>query len=340
MRAAWSTSVRGEGRLELEVKGFEDDSFTVLQAALGRETELLEELSCIPGKKRADSFSVKGPLVLVSGKFARAAWAANVWHSPRFMNITSISDGAAKLRALQRNWALCPVEHHRRAALIQEKLPYVAAKPHNFNTPLPDAPLGAWTLWAPDCILASPDCLSPFPNGEYTFAENKTEPPNRAYLKLWELFTRLGRMPRPGELCIDLGGSPGGWAWVLQSLGARVFCVDKAPLEPRIEALPRVNSCQGSAFALEPEHTGAADWLFSDVICYPQRLLTMVKRWIERGSCPRLVCTLKFQAETDFQTIEAFRRIPDSRLVHLSQNKHELTWVKLPSGELAAAPAL
>lgn len=320
--------------------GFEDTSFTVLQAVKGRVPELLQELSGVLGKKRAGQLVVKELLVLAPGRVEQAAWAANVWKNPRFLNISSISDGAAKLRELQRNWALCSVDHHRRAALIQEKLPYIAAKPHIFRASLPDAPLGAWTLWDKDCILASPDCLSPFPNGAYTFAENKDEPPNRAYLKLWEVFTRLGRMPRPGEVCIDLGGSPGGWAWVIQSLGARVFCVDKAPLEPRIEALPYVNACQGSAFALEPEHTGAVDWLFSDVICYPQRLLVMVERWLERGDCPRFVCTLKFQAETDFQAMAAFKRIPDSRLVHLSQNKHELTWVKLPPGELAAAPAL
>ncbi len=319
---------------------YKEDSFTVLQAADGFVAELVTELSVLLGEKQAEKLLVRGELVLAPGRIDQAAWAANVWRNPRFMNIASISDGAGKLRALQRNWALVSVEHHRRAALIQEKLPYVAARPHEFLAPLPGAPLGAWTLWSPDCILASPDCQSPFPNGVYTFAENKIEPPNRAYLKLWELFTRLGRIPRSGELCIDLGGSPGGWAWVLQSLGARVFCVDKAPLETRIEALPRVTSCLGSAFGLEPEHVGAADWLFSDVICYPQRLLTMVERWLNRGDCPRLVCTVKLQAETDFQAIEAFKRIPDSRLVHLSQNKHELTWVRLPAEELAAAPAL
>lgn len=319
---------------------FKEDSFTVLQAVEGRVAELVAELSAGPDGMRPGELLVKGPLVLAPGRVERAAWAANVWRNPRFLNIRSISDGAKQLRALQRNWALCSVEQHRRAALIQEKLPHVAAKPHVFPSPLPGAPLGSWTLWSQDCILAAPDCLSPFPNGTYTFVENKIDPPNRAYLKLWELFTRLGRTPRPGELCLDLGGSPGGWAWVLQGLGARVFCVDKAPLEPRIASLARVNACQGSAFGLEPEHVGAADWLFSDVICYPQRLLAMVERWLSRGACPRLVCTVKLQAETDVQAVEAFKRIPDSRLVHLSQNKHELTWVRLPARELAAAPAL
>jgi integrase len=52
--------------------------------------------------------------------------------------------------------------------------------------------------------------------------KNGTPKPSRAYLKLWELFTLIGEHPRPGELCLDLGSSPGGWTWVLQRLGARV----------------------------------------------------------------------------------------------------------------------
>ena len=142
----------------------------------------------------------------------------------------------------------------------------------------------------------------------------------------------LPERPGPGQLCLDLGGAPGGWAGVLQSLGARVYCIDKAPLEPRIARLPLVETCQGSAFGLEPQTAGAVDWLFSDVICYPERLLQMLARWIEHGECRHYCCTVKLQGVTDaesLKTLDAFRAIPGSRLLHLSQNKHELTWVRL-----------
>ena len=66
-------------------------------------------------------------------------------------------------------------------------------------------------------------CASPFPHGEVGFVEDKAIPPNRAYLKLWEAFTLLGRHPGAGERCLDMGASPGGWTWVLQSLGAQVL---------------------------------------------------------------------------------------------------------------------
>ena len=153
--------------------------------------------------------------------------------------------------------------------------------------------------------------------------------PSRAYLKLWELFTLLSVRPQVGALCLDLGASPGGWTWVLQRLGARVISVDKAPLDPRIAALPGIEYRQASAFAIEPGSLGPVDWLFCDVICYPARLLRLVEAWLAAGACRHFLCSIKFQGETDHATARRFAAIPGSRLLHLSCNKHELTWVKL-----------
>lgn len=274
---------------------------------------------------------VHGRLVIADGAPRAAAWAANVWHAPQRIPIASIGDAATKLRSIQRNWTLYPHAHHRRAALIAERLPKVSAKPLAFGQPPPAAPLGSWTLLAPDLMLASPACASAFPNGEVQFVEDKTSSPSRAYLKLWEAFTLIGERPQPGQLCLDLGACPGGWTWVLASLGASVISVDKAPLDPRIAAMPGVEYRAESAFGLDPrsQSVPAVDWLCSDVICYPARLLGLVQRWLATGKARRFVCSVKFQAETDFAVIDAFKAIPGSRLMHLTHNKHELTWVKL-----------
>jgi 23S rRNA (cytidine2498-2'-O)-methyltransferase len=205
----------------------------------------------------------------------------------------------------------------------------VRFKPLPFPAELPKAPLGSWMLLEPNTILAAPHCSSAFRHGEVEFVENKTAPPNRAYLKLWEVLTLIGERPGPADTCLDLGASPGGWTWVLQQTGARVIAVDKAPLAPAIAALPRVTTRKESAFALDPAAVGHVDWLFSDVICYPQRLLGLVQRWLAAGTCRRMVCTIKFQGKTDHETARAFAAIPGSRLMHLHHNKHELTWIKL-----------
>src|SRR5215813_8693174 len=292
-------------------------------AAEDYEQQLREEL----GEDRI--VAAHGRLLLIEGEAPPAAWAANTWFDPQTIAIASIADGAKKLRALQRNWALYACRLHRRAQLIQEQLPHVSGKPLVFPQPAPTAPLGSWTLVDENTILAASLCSSPFPNGEVQFVEDKAAPPNRAYLKLWEALTLLGRHPGPGERCLDLGSSPGGWTWVLQSLGARVVSIDKAPLAPEIAALPGVEFQQASAFALDPAEIGPVDWLCSDVVCYPARLLGLVERWLESGLARNLVCTLKFQGATDHATARCFAAIPGARLLHLHHNKHELTWVRL-----------
>jgi len=286
--------------------------------------ELLEEIG--------EPAAVHDRLVLAPGPARPAAWAQNVWHDPVRIRFGSIGEAARALRAIQRNWALYPVRHHRRATLIQEKLPHVSAKPLVFPAPAPMAPLGSWMLEDERTLIAAARCASPFRNGEVAFAEDRETPPNRAYLKLWEALTLVGRKPGPGDLCLDLGASPGGWTWVLHELGARVIAVDKAPLDPAVAALPRVEERRGSAFALDPRTVGPVDWLCSDVICYPERLLRLVREWLESGLARNFVCTIKFQGPTDHAATRAFMAIPGSRVMHLHHNKHELTWVRMDPG--------
>lgn len=268
-------------------------------------------------------------LLLARPPASPPAWVANTWLEPARVPITSIGDAAKKLRDIQRNWSLYPFSHHRRAALIAGKLPKVSAKPIVFGTPAPSAPLGAWTLVSPDMMLISPRTSSPFVNGEPAFAEDRIGPPSRAYLKLWEFFTLTGIRPSPGDRCLDLGASPGGWTWVLATLGSHVIAVDKAPLAANVAAMPNVEARRESAFAVEPASIGQVDWLFSDVICYPDRLLGLVQRWLASGLARRFVCSVKFQGPTDFATQRAFAAIAGARLLHLHHNKHELTFCKL-----------
>lgn len=291
----------------------------VYLAAEGYEEQLRAEL----GKARP----LGGRLYLKRGAAPDAAWAQNTWLEPFELEIDSIGQAARALKSIQRNWALHSIGHHRRASLIQEKLPHVSAKPLVFPAPAPTAPLGSWTLVQPGRVLASARCTSAFPNGEVRFVEDKSGPPNRAYLKLWEALTLLGEHPRPGERCVELGSAPGGWTWVLQGLGARVLSVDKAPLDPKIGALPEIEHLLESGFNLDPAGIGNVDWLLSDMACYPERLLALVRRWIQESTCRRIICTLKFQSGTDYAVANEFAAIYGGRLVHLFHNKHELTFL-------------
>ncbi|WP_240048359.1 SAM-dependent methyltransferase [Crenalkalicoccus roseus] len=294
-------------------------------AAEGFEAEVAEELRRA-GRRVA---AWHGRLALSPDPPAPCAWALDIWTAPVELPAPSVKAAADALRAIQRNWSLYAAAHHRRAALIEARLPPVKARPLVFPEPPPASHLGAWTLLAPDRLLASPTKSSPFVGGAPRFVEDREGPPSRAYLKLWEALTRLGRWPAPGETCLDLGAAPGGWSWALARLGARVTAVDKAPLDPAVAALPGVTWRRESAFALDPRREAPVDWLFSDVICYPARLLALVRRWIEAGTARRLVCTIKFQGATDHDAAAQFAAIPGAVLFHGAYNRHELTFARL-----------
>ena len=299
-------------------------------AAEGFEREVAEEL------RRAGRtvLAWHGRLALSPEPPVPCAWALEAWTAPRELPAPSVKAASDALRAIQRNWGLYAAGgHFRRAALIEARLPPVKARPLAFPEPAPAAPLGAWTLLAPDRLLASPTKTSPFVNGEVRFVEDREGPPSRAYLKLWEALTRLGRWPGPGERCLDLGAAPGGWSWALARLGATVVAVDKAPLDPAVAAMPGVTLRQESAFGLDPrQEAEPVDWLFSDVICYPARLLALVRRWLESGRARNLVCTIKFQGETDHDVTAEFAAIPGALLFHGAHNRHELMFCRLDPG--------
>lgn len=266
-------------------------------------------------------------LLLVEGSPQPAYWAQNTWYDPRRLNVASIGDAAKQLKGMQRSWWPYSFQLHRRTSLIQEQLPKVRCELLTFPTALRSDPLGSYCLLDDKTVLASPRCRSRLPNGDAAFVEQKIGPPSRAYLKLWEALTRAGIHPAPGEKCLELGASPGGWTWVVASLGADVLAIDRAPLAPAIQMMREVSFEEGDAFNAKPDKIGPIDWLFSDVICYPEKLYEFVQLWLNAKSCTHFVCTLKFQGEGHYDIIRAFAEIPLSHVLHLSYNKHELTWI-------------
>ncbi len=307
-------------------------------ASEGNEAVLAEALA-----RRGVTVSAwHGRLALSPEPPAPALWPLEIWTAPELVACPSIGAAVSALRDRQRNWSLLPVLHHRRSALIAARLPPVKAAPLRFPAAAPSAPLGAWTLLAPDRLLLSTTKTSPFPNGVARFVEDRVGPPSRAYLKLWEACARLGRWPQPGERCLDLGAAPGGWSWALASLGAGVTAVDRAPLDASVASLPGVRVRQESAFGIDPASEPPVDWLFSDIIAYPARLLGLVQRWIAAGTTARIVCTIKFQDPTDHAAADAFAAIPGGRVLHLSHNKHELTflWSREADSEPVGMPSV
>jgi 23S rRNA (cytidine2498-2'-O)-methyltransferase len=270
-----------------------------------------------------------GRLFVVSEKPAKPVyWYDNCWEQLQRVDIESIGSAAKALRSIQRNWWPYLPSHFRRGTLIQEALPHISAQPLQFGQQVPTAPLGSWTLLDEKQLLASAHCTSGRPNGLWQFVEDKQGPPSRAYLKLWEAFMRFGFSPSSGERCIELGASPGGWTWVLAKGGAQVIAYDRSPLRDDLMASPQVQFVKGDAFSVTIDQLNQVDWLFSDVICYPQKLYDFIFEKVLPSTLKRAVCTIKLQGESyPAELIEKFAALPHSQVVHLSVNKHELTWL-------------
>jgi 23S rRNA (cytidine2498-2'-O)-methyltransferase len=300
-----------------------------LQAHLsfpGYEKELLEELSILNSK----ILDQKERLVLASPLSQQPLWSQCTWLNPQWIEIESINDASAKLKALSPLWMGYSFHLHRRAELIQHKILRLLPKPLLFLKKPPEKKFGAWTLWDEKKILASAETTSSLPLGLATFQEDKSLP-SRAYLKLWELFTLHEPAPQKGARVIDLGSSPGGWTWVLSDLGCDVISVDKAALDERLLQRQNIQILKKDAFTLKPDDVGPVDIMFSDIICEPKRLLQLAETWINSGQCKKLICTIKFKGKTDFNILQKFKQIPGSRLIHLCANKHEMTWICNPT---------
>jgi 23S rRNA (cytidine2498-2'-O)-methyltransferase len=261
---------------------------------------------------------------LMDGEPCEIYWSQVRWLGVERLEAPSIGAAAKSLRRLAKRWVMVPGLNHRRATLIAEQLRAYAPGPLEFpgRPNLPEA-TGAFALLSPGEIYWSRSFDRPHPLGLCDFAESDLAP-SRAYLKLWEALALRGEWPAAGERCLDLGASPGGWTWALARLGAAVLSVDRASLDPRVAALPRVEFRAGDAFQVEP--SPEFRWLFSDVICYPEKLQAYVENWLAVVPDLRFVCTLKFQGDADPALVDRCARL--GRVLHLAHNKHELTWMR------------
>ena len=258
-------------------------------------------------------------------------WARTAMLSPKIIHFDSIKDASSALRSIQRSWAPYTYQLFRRTNFIQENLPHIHLKPRPFPIKIPTSPIGLYTLIDENTMIASENTSSVFPAGRIIFEEDHENPPSRAYLKLMEALTIASingcQLPKEGDFCFEAGASPGGWTWLLTKLGASVFAVDRAELDPSLMKNPLVRFTPHDAFTLKPSEIGECDWVFSDVICYPERLYDWICTWLESGLAKNMVCTIKMQGKTDWSLIEKFAALPQSHIVHLNYNKHELTWI-------------
>jgi 23S rRNA (cytidine2498-2'-O)-methyltransferase len=278
--------------------------------------------------KELDSvIAVEGNLVFSSQTKKDICFALDVWIEPQIHSFESISQAVKLLRAAGKFWYLNPLENIRRSRLIESELRKLPVLTFDFPLvePLPD--IGCFSLLDKNTLVFSSRRWKKSPLGHYPFTEDKKNPPSRAYLKLWEALSLWDKTPAPGDITLDLGAAPGGWTYVMQTLGTTVIAVDKAPLDPDIARLVNITELKQSAFALDPQtFSPSVDWLLCDVACYPQRTFELINLWMAAGKAKNFIFTIKLQGDKDLESLQPFMAIPNARVIHLFQNKHEVTF--------------
>lgn len=153
--------------------------------------------------------------------------------------------------------------------------------------------------------------------------------PSRSYLKLEEVFVRMGKEPREGEQAVDLGAAPGGWSYSFLKRGCLVTSVDNGPMKIKGEYSGRLDHLRADGLRFEPE--GCADWMVSDMLIAPGQALGLLRRWLKPGVVKNFVVTIKIPQEEIWVPLVAIEHYlqglkgVDWEMRQLYHNRREVT---------------
>ena len=144
------------------------------------------------------------------------------------------------------------------------------------------------------------DSHGPWPGG-VTHVPPPPEAPSRAWCKAEEALRWADLEPRPGQIVVELGSSPGGASYAMLSRGLEVHGVDPGVMDPRVLAFVGPH---GNRFI--HHHLPAAEverkdlprryqWLLNDINLAPMVALRYVERFVAlaHGGLHGALLTLK-----------------------------------------------
>lgn len=170
-------------------------------------------------------------------------------------------------------------------------------------------------------------------NGPCRMADDDAAP-SRSYLKVEESYGIIGAEPAPGETVCDLGATPGGWSYSAAKRGAHVVAVDNGPMKGGALGHPLIDHRCDDAFGFSPGKNAVYDWLFSDMLEDPQKVVeSIVRPWLAGRWCRRFVVNLKFGRVDPIALLASLRSEGSPfmlhgdgvRIVHLYHDREELT---------------
>lgn len=167
------------------------------------------------------------------------------------------------------------------------------------------------------------------------------EPPeemvSRAWLKLAEAL-EWGRIQiRPGDVCVEIGSSPGGAAQLLLDRGAEVIAVDPADMDEAIAAHPKLQHVKKRGKQVRKSEFAAARWLLVDVNVAPNYTLDAAEEIVTsaKTNIRGLILTMKLSDWSLAEQLEEYRArvrgwgFKVIRTRQLAFNRHEFCLLAL-----------
>jgi len=298
------------------------DRFDILIPFIHLEKYLMMELE----RRNIKVYYQHSRLLITAPVNERPIWAQDWW--PSCQILSDFSEAIDFLKSQKNLGIYYQTESDNLSKRIQNRIKNIPLKRIDYKVPHPfNFKFYTYTT-IQDQVLFCAQPFQRFPFGWHEFNEDKQTPPNRAYLKLWELLSVYNIVPSSGSKIIEIGASPGGWSWVLSQFAAEVHTFDRAPLDPKLNPIKNIHHHIGDAFKIPFEQYQQCDWFFSDLICTPEKLYETINLWMKHSRIQNYVCTIKFKGDCDFDIMNQFLQIPGSRIIHLYQNKNEVTWIR------------
>lgn len=119
---------------------------------------------------------------------------------------------------------------------------------------------------------------------------------SRAYYKLFEALLWAGIHVKAGDICAEIGSSPGGACQLLLERNAKVIAIDPAELEPSIAADENLKYIRARGKEVKKRELRNVRWLFVDLNAAPKYTLDTVEEIVTNQHVTKvmgLVLTLK-----------------------------------------------
>jgi 23S rRNA (cytidine2498-2'-O)-methyltransferase len=183
------------------------------------------------------------------------------------------------------------------------------------------------------------DSHGPYPGG-VAHVPLPPDAPSRAWCKIEEALRWADLEPRPGEVCVEIGSSPGGATYAMLGRGLTVHGIDPGDMHPAVTGFSGphgnhfIHHHMPAAEVARKDLPRSYEWLLLDVNLAPMVAMKYVERYVAlaHGGLRGAVLTLKLNDDGVFAALPRLR----DRIEKLGARQLRVTQLPSHRSEVAA----